>query len=93
MGDGDDLKRPLLLGLVALVVLLVGARSRLQAPLVVGSFVLAIVTLTQIGPYVAALPRWVSIGGAGVLLLGLGATYERRLRDLAGLRERLDSFA
>lgn len=93
VNGGDDLKRPLLLGLVALVVLLIGARSRLQAPLVVGASVLAVVTLTQIGPYVAALPRWVSIGGAGVLLLGLGATYERRLRDLARLRERLDALA
>lgn len=91
--DGDDLKRPLLLGLVALVVLLVGARARLRAPLVVGAFVLAVVALTQICPYVAALPRWVGIGGAGVLLLGVGATYERRLRDLHRLRERLDALA
>jgi hypothetical protein len=92
-GDGDDLKRPLLLGLVSLVVLLVGARTRLRAPLVVGAFVLGLDTLTQIGPYVAALPRWVSIGGAGVLLLALGATFERRLRDLRRLRDRLDALA
>jgi len=75
------------------LVLLAGLRGRLQAPLVIGAAVLAVDTLIQIGPYAAALPRWVSIGGAGVLLLGLGATYERRLRDLRTLRERLDALA
>ena len=39
-------------------------------------------------PYVGdAVPRWVLIGGAGALLIAVGATWERRLaeaRQLAG---------
>jgi hypothetical protein len=78
----EGLTRPLLLGAVALVVLLAGVRARLQAPLGLGGGVLAIDALIQLGPYAAEVPRWLSIGLAGALLLGLGATFERRLRDL-----------
>ncbi|WP_019874337.1 SCO7613 C-terminal domain-containing membrane protein [Sporichthya polymorpha] len=87
---GDDgLLRPLLLGGVSLVVLLAGVRFRLQAPLVLGAVVLAVDALIQIGPYAAALPRWVSIGGAGLLLLVLGVSFERRLRELRRVAARL----
>jgi hypothetical protein len=54
--DGDDLTRPLLVGLAALAVLLAGARSRLQAPLAVGAGVLVVVALDLLGPYAAASP-------------------------------------
>ena len=73
--------------------LLVGARGRLQAPLVVGAGVLVVVALDLLGPYAAALPRWLSLGGAGTLLLVVGATYEQRRRDLARLREGYDALA
>ncbi|PZT75291.1 MULTISPECIES: SCO7613 C-terminal domain-containing membrane protein [unclassified Streptomyces] len=85
--------RPLLLGLAALVVTLVGARLRLQALLVLGGAVLALDALHELAPYVVqvagALPRWVVPALAGVLLLAVGATYERRLRDARRLREAL----
>ncbi|TDT29161.1 hypothetical protein EV562_11326 [Streptomyces sp. BK208] len=85
--------RPLLLGAAALAVTLVGARHRLQAPLVVGGGVLALVTLHELAPYlvqvVGALPRWAPLALAGLVLLGLGATYEQRLRDARRLREAL----
>ncbi|MEU5977995.1 hypothetical protein [Streptomyces sp. NPDC047315] len=85
--------RPLLLGLAALVVTLVGARLRLQAPLVLGGTVLALVALHELAPYVAqvvgALPRWLPPAVAGLLLLTVGATYEQRLRDARRLRESL----
>ncbi|MGW5676918.1 SCO7613 C-terminal domain-containing membrane protein [Streptomyces sp. NPDC003860] len=85
--------RPLLLGLAALVVTLVGARLRLQAPLVLGGAVLALVALHELAPYVAqvvgALPRWLPPAAAGLLLLTVGATYEQRLRDARRLRESL----
>ncbi|AQS71729.1 SCO7613 C-terminal domain-containing membrane protein [Streptomyces pactum] len=88
--------RPLLLGAAALTVTLVGARSRLQAPLVLGGSVLALVTLHELAPYVAqvagALPRWVPPALAGALLLALGATYEQRLRDARRLRGVLGRF-
>ncbi|MEU9607789.1 hypothetical protein [Streptomyces sp. NPDC048057] len=91
-GDSHWL-RPLLLGLAALVVTLVGARLRLQAPLVLGGTVLALVALHELAPYVAqvvgALPRWLPPAVAGLLLLTVGATYEQRLRDARRLRESL----
>ncbi len=90
---GTDLTRPLLLGLAALAVLLVGARTGLRAPLAVGGTVLLVDALDLLGPYAAALPRWLSLGGAGALLLVVGATYEQRRRDVGRLRERYDALA
>ncbi|MEV7280099.1 hypothetical protein [Streptomyces sp. NPDC093111] len=85
--------RPLLLGLGALVVTLLGARFRLQALLVLGGTVLALDGLHELAPYVVqvvgALPRWLPPALAGLLLLAVGATYEQRLRDARRLRERL----
>jgi cell division protein FtsW (lipid II flippase) len=91
--EGDDLTRLLLVGLAAMAVLLAGARSRLQAPLAVGAGVLVVVALDLVGPYAVALPRWLSLGSAGTLLLVLGATYEQRRRDLARLRDGFDALA
>ena len=42
----------------------------------------AAVACAQIGPFAAAVPRWLSLGALGVALLGAGATYEARARDL-----------
>ncbi len=70
--------RPLLLGAAALALTLTGARHRLQALLVLGSAVLALVALHELAPYVAqvvgALPRWLPPALAGLLLLAVGAT-------------------
>ncbi|MFJ1599068.1 SCO7613 C-terminal domain-containing membrane protein [Streptomyces sp. NPDC088261] len=86
--------RPLLLGLAALAVTLAGARLRLQAPLVLGGAVLALVGLHELAPYVVqvvgALPRWLPPALAGLLLLAVGATYEHRLRDARRLRDGLN---
>ncbi|MFG2982442.1 SCO7613 C-terminal domain-containing membrane protein [Streptomyces sp. NPDC048258] len=83
--------RPLLLGLAALAVTLVGAQRRLRAPLLLGGAVLAAVALHELAPYVVqlagALPRWVPPALAGLLLLAVGATYEKRLRDARRLRD------
>ncbi|MEU9212427.1 hypothetical protein AB0D27_31980 [Streptomyces sp. NPDC048415] len=83
--------RPLLLGAAALLATLVGARHRLQAPLVVGGTVLALDALHELAPYIVqvvdALPRWVPPALAGLLLLALGATYEQRMRDARRVRE------
>ncbi|MEU2505767.1 hypothetical protein ABZ621_13765 [Streptomyces sp. NPDC007863] len=85
--------RPLLLGTGALAVTLLGARFRLQAPLVLGGAALALVAVHELAPYVVqlvgALPRWLPPAAAGLLLLAVGATYERRLREARRMRERL----
>ncbi|WRZ23913.1 hypothetical protein OHT59_38135 [Streptomyces sp. NBC_00243] len=89
-GDAHWL-RPLLLGAAALAVTLVGARHRLQAPLVLGGTVLTLDALHELAPYIAqvagALPRWAPPALAGLLLLALGATYEQRIRDARRVRE------
>ncbi|MET9322183.1 hypothetical protein ABZX75_18590 [Streptomyces sp. NPDC003038] len=89
-GDAHWL-RPLLLGLAALGVTLAGAHRRLQAPLLLGGAVLAAVALHELAPYVVqvagVLPRWLPPALAGLLLLAVGATYEKRLRDARRLRE------
>ncbi|WP_420882100.1 SCO7613 C-terminal domain-containing membrane protein, partial [Streptomyces rhizosphaericola] len=89
---GDpDWQRPLLLGVAALVITLLGAKYRVQAPLLLGGAVLALVTLHELAPYVVqvagALPRWLPPALAGMLLLAVGATYEQRLRDARRLKD------
>ncbi|MFG2308270.1 SCO7613 C-terminal domain-containing membrane protein [Streptomyces sp. NPDC048566] len=83
--------RPLLLGAAALAVTLLGARHRLQAPLALGGAALLLDALHELAPYIVqlvdALPRWVPLALAGALLLGLGATYEQRLRDARRVRD------
>jgi hypothetical protein len=91
--DDASLTRPLLLGAAALTVLLVGAAQRLQAPLVLGAVVLAADALQLLAPYAAALPRWMTLGAAGMLLVAVGATYEQRRRDVSVLRQRYDALA
>ncbi|AIR97265.1 SCO7613 C-terminal domain-containing membrane protein [Streptomyces glaucescens] len=86
-------QRPLLLGVAALLVTLAGARHHLQAPLLLGGSVLALVALHELAPYLVqvagALPRWAPPALAGALLLALGATYEQRLREVRRVRETL----
>ncbi|MGA6172066.1 SCO7613 C-terminal domain-containing membrane protein [Streptomyces sp. NPDC012600] len=86
-----DWVRPLLLGVAALVITLLGARYRLQALLLLGGAVLALDTLHELAPYVVqvagALPRWLPPALAGLLLLAVGATYEQRLRDARRLKD------
>ncbi|MDQ4088688.1 MAG: hypothetical protein M3163_00035, partial [Actinomycetota bacterium] len=72
----------------ALAVLLAGARSRLQAPMVLGAGALLVVGLDALWPVAARVPRWAAIGAVGVLLLWLGATAEHRLGQLRELGER-----
>ncbi|MFI6624219.1 SCO7613 C-terminal domain-containing membrane protein [Streptomyces sp. NPDC050528] len=83
--------RPLLLGTAALLVTLIGARHRLQAPLTLGGATLVLDALHELAPYLAqvvgALPRWAPPALAGLLLLALGATYEQRIRDARRVRD------
>jgi hypothetical protein len=89
--------RPMLLGLAALVVLCSGIARRQKAPLVLGGIVLAIDGVVQLSPYITAfyavVPRWSLIAAAGLLLLTLGMTYERRARELRALQHQISRFA
>jgi hypothetical protein len=55
-----------------------GALRHRQAPFVLAAAALAFVVLGRLGPYAPLLPRWVVLAAAGLLLLVVGATYERR---------------
>ena len=74
--------RALLLGLTCLGLVLAGLRLRWTAPLLLGALVGAAVVVRSAAPYVGdAVPRWATIGTAGVLLVLLGITWEQRVRE------------
>src|SRR5207248_326280 len=76
LGD-PGLVRPLGALAAGAVLVLVGARQRWQAPLGVGGLTIVVLGLQQLAPMVEQLPRWVSFGAAGLVLITVGATYER----------------
>jgi hypothetical protein len=90
--DQGGTARPLLLTGAALLVVLAGARAGLQAPLVLGALTLLGLGLDAVLPVAAQLPRWVTIGLAGLLLLWLGATAERQLVRLRQLHHRFQEL-
>jgi hypothetical protein len=81
------------LALAATGVLVAGAVLRWQAPLLVGAAVLVVHGIVQLAPWIAlaysTVPRWVSLGLAGAVLLALGARYEQRLRNVRSVRHRV----
>ena len=87
-GDGQYPRR-LLLGVAALAVVLAGAHARLQAPVVLGGGVLVLVGLHELAPVWDLVPRWIPLAGAGLLLVLLATTIERRRRDLDRVRAAL----
>ena len=80
--------RPLLVLVVAAVATVAGTRLRLRAPFALGALTAVIIAVDQLFPTVARLPRWTVIGTVGILLLVVGATFERQRRRVAGLYER-----
>jgi hypothetical protein len=73
--------RALLLGVGALVALVLGIRLGWQAPFVFGVGIVAALVLFNIGPYANAAPRVVLIALVSAVLLGVGITWEDRVRD------------
>ncbi|MFW3168440.1 SCO7613 C-terminal domain-containing membrane protein [Geodermatophilus sp. CPCC 206100] len=67
---------PVVVAAAALTV--AGTLAHRQAPFVVGTAALAFVVLGRLGPYAPLVPRWLTLAVVGLLLLVLGATYERR---------------
>jgi hypothetical protein len=90
-GTASPLRR-VVLGVVALAVVLAGAQLRLQAPVLLGGGVLVVLALHEIGPVVLALPTWLPLTVAGLLVLAVAVTYERRRRDLHRLRHTLSQL-
>jgi hypothetical protein len=70
--------RPALVLVAAVGVTVAGTLTHRQAPFVLGAAVVAFVTLARLGPYAPLLPRWLLLTAGGLVLLGVGASYERR---------------
>ena len=78
-------RRPILAAaafIAGLVLLVVGVRRRWQALVVVPAGTVALVAFSQLAPWAVGLPRWSSLGAAGVLLLAVGVRYEARRRNV-----------
>ena len=89
---GDDPPaRRLGVGLAAMAVLILGARRQRRAPVIVGAVVLGVVALRELVGLWDVIPqwRWALLAAGGLVLVGLGATYERRRRDLERVRQAL----
>jgi hypothetical protein len=82
--EGAPVRR-LALGVAAVAVVLVGARWRLRAPFVVGGAVLALLAVHEVALVWDLIPRWAPLAAAGLGLVAVATTYERRRRDLARL--------
>ncbi|MDQ3615860.1 MAG: hypothetical protein M3393_04395 [Actinomycetota bacterium] len=77
--------RSILLGLGCLALLLGGLRLRWTAPVVLAATVGALLVLRHLGTAADMVPQWVLIGTAGTLLVGLGITWEHRVREAKAL--------
>jgi hypothetical protein len=64
---------------VAVAIILIGVSKSLQAPFVIGTVVLTKIGIWQFLSVAPLVPRWITLGLAGAILLAVGATYERRL--------------
>lgn len=73
--------RALVVGVAAVLLIVVGVRRSWLAPFVAGSVSLAILVIVSAGPYANAIPRWALIGVTGAVLLGVGATFEARIKN------------
>ncbi|MDQ3157332.1 MAG: hypothetical protein M3Q98_11490 [Actinomycetota bacterium] len=73
--------RALLLVVAGLVSLAVGIWRKWQMPFVFGSIVLALLVVWNVGPLANGLPRLIIFTAAGVILSGLGFTWEKRVQN------------
>ncbi|UUI67343.1 hypothetical protein NP095_08975 [Aeromicrobium duanguangcaii] len=78
-----------LLALVAAGFLAAGVMLRWGAPVVAGSAVVLVLVLANVGPTALALQRWILIAIAGLVLLVVGTTWEKRVAEGRALVARL----
>lgn len=88
LGDPTSL-RAALLGLVSLAVLGAGAYLKWGAPVVAGASVALLIVLANVGPAALGLQRWILIALAGVALLVIGTTWEKRVAEGRALVARI----
>ncbi len=81
--------RRVLLIIAAVLTLAIGSVQRQKAPVMVGSVVTAIASIHELILLGRLLPGWILLvlfSAAGLLLVALGATYEKRRHDVMRLR-------
>jgi hypothetical protein len=74
------------------LLLAVGIGRRWTAPFLAGAGVLAVLAARHLGPVAEAVPRWISLGLLGAVLLAVAVTWESRRRDLAAAERYLGSL-
>lgn len=74
--------RGALVGAASVLVLAAGVQQRLAAPFVIGAVATGVLAVRHLGPVADAVPRWISLGGVGLVLLLVGVTWEARRRNL-----------
>lgn len=79
--SNDDYLRTTFVVAAAVVIILIGTRYALQAPFVIGAAALQKIALWQFFEVAPLIPRWITLATAGLILLTVGATYERRLQN------------
>ncbi|MEI6253209.1 MAG: hypothetical protein WCP30_10415 [Mycobacteriaceae bacterium] len=77
----NDAVRLIVAALLSFAAVVVGAVLRLQAPLCLGAVALLAIGIDQWGADIIRMPRWITLGAVGVLLMWIGATFEHRRRD------------
>lgn len=84
------------LGVLALAILLLGARMRLRAPFLIGAGVLVLHAVAQLWPWIrvasSTVPWWAWAGIGGVLLIAVAARYEQRIRDVKTVAARVSAL-
>ncbi|MBU2666012.1 zinc ribbon domain-containing protein [Actinoplanes bogorensis] len=83
--DGQHLRR-LLLGAACVAVVAAGALARLRAPVLLGGGVLVVLALHELAQLWDLIPRWIPLAAAGLALVLIATTLERRRRDLHRFR-------
>lgn len=91
LNEGDELRR-VGVGAAAIAVIIAGLVRRWQAPLVLGSIVLAVMVVNELLLLRGSIPVWIPPAIGGAILITVGATFERRRRDLRRIRESLKSM-
>lgn len=85
LGDPGVLRQVIGLA-VGAALLATGVGGRRRAPVDIGGVAVGLLGLQGLAPYAAEVPRWISFGLVGAVLVALGATFEQRRQDLRQAR-------
>jgi hypothetical protein len=84
--------RGALVGAGGVLVLAVGVQQRVAAAFVLGALATGVLALRHLQPVAEAVPRWISLGGLGLVLLLVGVTWEARRRNMENAQRYLTAL-